>query len=391
MLPLERFSRFADLLHHPVSVAFLDHALDARIRMVGDRSEAVAPLQDHSILGGTHLHLLETALTVALAVKPLDGLDLVHLRPALNSLVHVAEDSFVAGGPLGEVHLAVLPASARKISPDRGSAGAAQESCPISIPVAGFACRSRLSPMLGGVPRGDNAQTVRATLALRQLLFDGDIPAGERLVELALVERIGVSRTPLRLALTRLEHEGLVESLPGGGFAVRTFARADIDDAIELRGVVEGAAARFAAERLESPSQLQSILGILDDLEHVVHERTPDTVPSYVELNEAYHAALVDLAGSETLSRELARINALPFVSPGALLASYAQLEKQRELFLIAQHQHRTIVEAIRAGQGTRAEEITREHARMTQTFLGLALASRETRDAVPGLSLLGV
>jgi GntR family transcriptional regulator of vanillate catabolism len=51
------------------------------------------------------------------------------------------------------------------------------------------------------VPRGDSAQTVKATLGLRQLLFDGHIRPGERLVELALVERLGVSRTPLRLAL----------------------------------------------------------------------------------------------------------------------------------------------------------------------------------------------
>src|SRR5215472_18680125 len=94
--------------------------------------------------------------------------------------------------------------------------------------------------MLSVMPRGDNAQTVRATLALRQLLFDGEIGPGERLVELALVERIGVSRTPLRLALTTLEHEGLVESLPGGGFAVREITLAEIDDAIEVRGVLEG-------------------------------------------------------------------------------------------------------------------------------------------------------
>src|SRR5919204_6633361 len=101
------------------------------------------------------------------------------------------------------------------------------------------------------VPRGDSAQTVKATLGLRQLLFNGEIRPGERLVELALVERLGVSRTPLRLALTTLEHEGLVESLAGGGFAVRQFTRAEIDDAIELRGGLEGTAARVAAEPLQ--------------------------------------------------------------------------------------------------------------------------------------------
>jgi GntR family transcriptional regulator of vanillate catabolism len=73
---------------------------------------------------------------------------------------------------------------------------------------------------------------VKATLGLRQLLFDGEIRPGERLVELSLVERLGVSRTPLRLALSMLEHEGLVRSLPGGGFSVREFTLSEVEDAI---------------------------------------------------------------------------------------------------------------------------------------------------------------
>ena len=67
--------------------------------------------------------------------------------------------------------------------------------------------------------------------------------------ELPLVELLGVSRTPLRLALAELEHEGLLRGLPGGGYVVREFTQGDVRDAIELRGVLEGTAARFAAER----------------------------------------------------------------------------------------------------------------------------------------------
>src|ERR671924_755438 len=100
--------------------------------------------------------------------------------------------------------------------------------------------------MASGAP---TSQTARALLGLRELLLGGEYPPGQRLSELPLVERLGVSRTPLRLALARLEHEGLIEALPAGGYAVRQFTRADIDDAIELRGLLEGTAARFAAER----------------------------------------------------------------------------------------------------------------------------------------------
>jgi GntR family transcriptional regulator of vanillate catabolism len=243
--------------------------------------------------------------------------------------------------------------------------------------------------MLRGVPRGDSAQTVRATLALRQLIFDGEIRPGERLVELALVDRVGVSRTPLRLALSTLQHEGLVESLPGGGFAVRTFSRVEVDDAIELRGVLEGTAARFAAERLESPAELRVMREVVTELDEVVHDTAADAILTYVELNEAFHGQLVELAKSEILNREVARVMAFPFASPASLLASHAQVS-QREILLVAQHQHHTLLEAIQDRHGSRAEEIAREHARISKRSLDLALARREILETLPGASLLG-
>jgi GntR family transcriptional regulator of vanillate catabolism len=240
------------------------------------------------------------------------------------------------------------------------------------------------------VPRGDSAQTVKATLGLRQVLFSGEIRPGERLVELTLVERLGVSRTPLRLALTTLEHEGLVESLPGGGFAVRAFTRAEIDDAIELRGVLEGTAARFAAERLESPSELQALRETTRRLDEAVHDPAPEAVLTYVELNEAFHAEFVALAKSEIVGRELARVTALPFASPRALLESHVRLS-QREILLVAQHQHHAIVEAIATRQGARAEEVAREHARISRRSLDLALEQEDILDQVPGAPLFRV
>src|SRR3954464_15029321 len=116
----------------------------------------------------------------------------------------------------------------------------------------------------------ENSQTVKATLGLRELLFDGEFKPGEGVAELALVERLGVSRTPLKLALMTLEHEGLLETLSGGGFAVRGFTRDDITDAIELRGVLEGTAARFAAERRTTADELAELRATTMELDTVV-------------------------------------------------------------------------------------------------------------------------
>ena len=104
------------------------------------------------------------------------------------------------------------------------------------------------------MPRGSpsSSQTTKATLGLRELIFDGEIKPGERVAEVALAARLGVSRTPMRIALAALAHEGLLDALGGGGFIVRAFTYSEVVDAIELRSVLEGTAARFAAERLVS-------------------------------------------------------------------------------------------------------------------------------------------
>jgi GntR family transcriptional regulator of vanillate catabolism len=240
------------------------------------------------------------------------------------------------------------------------------------------------------MPRGDSTQTVKATLGLRQLLFAGEIKPGERLVELALVERLGVSRTPLRLALMTLEHEGLVETMAGGGFAVRAFTRGDVDDAIELRGVLEGTAARFAAERLSSPRELDDIRATIELIEAVVRDETPDALVGFVPLNERFHGQLTDLAKCDVLARELARVQALPFASPSALLASQAELPGWRETLPVAQQQHRALVDAIEANDGALAESVAREHARLSRHNLDLAVEHGQLAH-FPGARLLSV
>jgi GntR family transcriptional regulator of vanillate catabolism len=230
---------------------------------------------------------------------------------------------------------------------------------------------------------------MKATLGLRELVFGGEFAPGERVPEVGLAERLGVSRTPLRLALSTLAHEGLLEPLAGGGFVVRSFTRDDVADAIELRGVLEGTAARLAAERLESPEELAPLVSAARLLDEVVDDVSPESLLRYVELNDEYHDALVDLARSQTLARAIANVVVLPFASPGALLSSYASSRRSREILVVAQHQHRMLIDAMRARQGARAESIAREHARLAQLNLELVLEDHEVLAQLPGAPLL--
>jgi GntR family transcriptional regulator of vanillate catabolism len=240
------------------------------------------------------------------------------------------------------------------------------------------------------VPRGDIAgsQTTKATLGLRELIFAGELAPDERVPELGLADRLGVSRTPLRLALATLAHEGLLRALPGGGFVVCSFSLDDVADAIELRGVLEGTAARFAAERLGSPTELADLVAVTEQLDAVVGEPTP-VLERFVELNDAFHRALVVLAKSEAVARAIANAVAVPFASPSALLASQATLTREREVLVVAQHQHRMLLEAVGAGHGSRAEDIAREHARLAKLNLELVLESGPALERLPGAPLL--
>ena len=241
------------------------------------------------------------------------------------------------------------------------------------------------------MPRGNHAssQTTKATLGLRELLLSGAFKPRERVPELRLVEELGVSRTPLRIALMTLEHEGMLETLPGGGFVVREFTRTDIDDAIELRGVLEGTAARLAAERLESDDELERLRELCGELDAVVHTPSVETFMEYVGLNEEFHDGFRELAKSAQLARALEHVLALPFGPPSALLMVHAALPESWEILLVAQHQHHALIDAIGRREGARADAIAREHARLARRNLDLALAHRDLLEQVPGSTLL--
>lgn len=235
------------------------------------------------------------------------------------------------------------------------------------------------------------SQTVKAELRLRELVVGGDLQPGQRIAELALVERIGVSRTPIRAALHRLAEEGLLDALPGGGFVVRQFSEADIHDAIELRGTLEGLAARLAAERGASPLLLAQARECLAAIDAVLAAPALDeaALADYAEHNARLHELLAAMAGSALVQRQLERTNALPFAGPNAFVLGSAEGARSRESLLVAQAQHRAVVEAIAAREGARADALMREHARIAQANLREALKSPRTRPQIPGAGLI--
>ncbi|WP_106475755.1 GntR family transcriptional regulator [Phytohalomonas tamaricis] len=234
-------------------------------------------------------------------------------------------------------------------------------------------------------------QSLKALLTLREWILSGTLTADERLWEPALAKRLEVSRTPLREALVRLEGEGLIIAAPEGGYQVRAFDRAYLQGAIEVRGTLEGLAARRAAEARPSAAALKPLHVTLDALDRVVaqHALDSDDFDAYMTFNERFHDAILRLAGSQPLEEALARIVSLPFASPSAFVMAQSLLPRSHEILFIAQDQHRCLVEAIAAGQGARAEQIAREHAQIARRNLDVALGDHAMLERVSGAPLI--
>lgn len=234
------------------------------------------------------------------------------------------------------------------------------------------------------------SHSVSAQLRLRAMILAGDLPGGERITEVAIAEKLGVSRTPVRAALVRLEQEGLLEGLQGGGFAVKTFSERDVSEAIELRGTIEGLSARLAAERGAAPALLAEARACLQRIDDLLGQAAlnEEAFSRYVALNERFHALLSEMAGSTVIARELERVASLPFASASGFVVVQANSPKARDMFIVAQHQHRQVLDAIESGEGARAEALMREHSRLAQTNMREAVRTQHLH-ALPGVSLI--
>jgi GntR family transcriptional regulator of vanillate catabolism len=235
------------------------------------------------------------------------------------------------------------------------------------------------------------SQTVRVQLRLRELILGGELKPGARIAELTLVERLNASRTPIRMALVRLQEEGLLEALPHGGYAVKDFSEADIHDAIELRGTLEGLCARLAAERGVTTVLMSEARDCVEQIDALlaVPSLSEESFGGYVELNGRFHELLAEMSGSDMVRRQLERAKTLPFASPNGFVLARSTGPDARDALVVAQAQHRAVLDAIRHREGARAESLMREHARNAHANLRAALADHGSWQRVPGASLI--
>ena len=204
-----------------------------------------------------------------------------------------------------------------------------------------------------------------ATNALREHLLKGVFTPDAKLREVIVAEELGVSRTLARLAMSALEHEGLLSREANRGSRVRRFSIDEITDAIEVRGELEAMAVRKTAERGLTAEDEAALTSILTSFESILTcgvstEADRDT---WRALNKQFHDRLIASSGNWAIRASIDQMSHLPLVASTALIFESANTETGQRQLTSAHEDHVVIFTAVRDRQGQRAEARMREHA----------------------------
>lgn len=215
---------------------------------------------------------------------------------------------------------------------------------------------------------------------IKRRIISGQYQPGERLLELQLVDDLGVSHTPIRLAFEELAKDGLLERLPTRGFRVKSFNAKDLSDAIDVRGTLEGMAARLAAEKGMDSQSMQVLYSCLDEGRKLLAEALEAgnvlDARKWMVINATFHRTLIQAAGSKPLEDAVNFISKIPMAAATSIIIEGVAPQLEYEFIARAHHEHCDLVAAIEQREGMRAESIMREHARKTRDNKQRLLAS---------------
>ena len=213
--------------------------------------------------------------------------------------------------------------------------------------------------------RLDSYQPLREVVCetLREAIREGILQPGERLMEIQIAEELGVSRTPVREAIRKLELEGYVVMLPRRGTYVANLSIKDINEVFEIRSSIDALAAGLAAERItedELEKMEHMLVATVDAFEHGDMERV-------VEFDSQFHDVLYCASRNDrlvgiisNLREQLTRFRSISMAQPGRMKETMDE--------------HRRMVEAIAQRDVELAQSIAREHMENAEQALLLDL-----------------
>jgi GntR family transcriptional regulator of vanillate catabolism len=214
----------------------------------------------------------------------------------------------------------------------------------------------------------------RVVVRIREMILKGELRPGQRVREVELANKLGVSRTPVRESLPILAQEGVLTQLDTRGFVVRAFTPQEIMDAIDVRGVLEGLAARMLAEQGPPRRLLHSLQECLREGDQMFAKGylVQADEARYGELNRQIHSLIVQGAGSKVVAEAIERNGRIPFAAAHAIAFDKIDLPRMYDWLRYAHLQHHAIVQALENGEGTRVSALMFEHACVAKTSMNM-------------------
>lgn len=205
--------------------------------------------------------------------------------------------------------------------------------------------------------------------ALREAIIHGRLQPGERLMEIQLADELGVSRTPVREAIRKLELEGFVVMIPRKGAYVADITLKEISDVFEIRGALEGLAAELAAERA-TEEEIECMERLLVELAAVIERKDLQKI---VEIDTRFHETLYASSRNERLSQLI------------SLLREQIQRFRTKTMthparMKVALEEHRALVEALSARDPALSRRLSQEHIQSAESSLMSLLAAEEKK-----------
>lgn len=215
----------------------------------------------------------------------------------------------------------------------------------------------------------------QAYVTIREKIISGELAPGGQVREEALAELCGVSRTPVREAMRRLESELLLRRTESQRSYVADWSLDDIEDAFELRALLEGVAARRAATRItqDGVSRLEKINSALE----VAVQKSPPDVVAFLEANKEFHAEILSVAGSRRLEILLQSLIEQPIIWRTGHHYSAEELKRSH-------HEHDELIKALERRDSGWAETIMVGHIRRAFHVYADAHQSMLASDDVP-------
>lgn len=194
---------------------------------------------------------------------------------------------------------------------------------------------------------------------LKKMILDGVFRPGNRIIESEVAESIGISRTPVREALHKLEAERLIVRLPKGGYVVKGMSRGEIEEIFDIRVILESFAGYLAAERWND----NEIAPLEDKLEEFEKYLMINDLKELTRLNTEFHELLYALSKSPKLIEMINNLRDEIFLLREILLESM-------KMGTLSHNDHKKIIKAIKNREAKKVERLLKEHILRGKDFV---------------------